>query len=301
MASFCGYVAVLGRANAGKSTLVNALVGQKIVGVSRKPQTTRNKILAIATFGDAQMLLLDTPGLHRTTGQGQMNRLMHKESMGSLADAHAAVFLIDSKEGMTDEDLKIFEQVQKTSSAPLILALSKTDKIHKSIVRDRIEQVQRALCGTAVAQITSVTAKRQASLEDFRDLIKGYLPEAPFMFPEDDLTDRSTNFVMSELIREAIFRSVGEEIPYQTAVVISEYTREGDHALVRAEIIVARNSQKGIMIGKGGAKIKELGSLARLNIEQFLDCKVFLDLQVKVQDHWVDSAVEISHLMEIQL
>ncbi|SMF30436.1 GTPase Era [Pseudobacteriovorax antillogorgiicola] len=308
-----GYVSLLGRPNAGKSTLLNALVGQKIAGVSSKPQTTRNRILGICNHDQAQILFLDTPGMHRLRKSAKINSLMNQEAWSVIGESDLVLYMIDANIGMEGLDRDFLKSIMKATESPVALVLSKTDRMKKDRIKERSHQV--------AAQIAEIleevpeekrsflvnpepiwsSAKNRESLPALLDFICEFLPEAPWMYPEDDLTDRPQRFVVSELIREKTFRLLGEEIPYHTAVRIDKMEFKKNNVSIMASIIVARNSQKGMVIGKQGSKIKEIGIEAREELEKHLDQPVFLDLQVKVDPDWVDDVSLIAEYSSLEL
>ncbi|NRA63857.1 MAG: GTPase Era [Pseudobacteriovorax sp.] len=295
-----GYISLVGRPNAGKSTLLNALVGQKIAGVSAKPQTTRNKILGIAHHNDAQLLFLDTPGMHRMKRAATINSLMNREAFSVVEESHLILYLIDGVVGPTKMDETFLQSVLRASEVPVAVMISKSDRLKKSALRE-LEISIRSLTQEVLSQlepskesllcqdILVVSAKQKTSFLPLLDFIEDKLPESAWLYPEDDLTDRPQRFIVSELIREKVFRNFGEEIPYQTAVRIDEMSSGRNITNVIASIVVARSSQKGMVIGKRASKIKAIGIEARAEIEQLLGQKVFLDLQVKVDANWFNS------------
>ena len=297
---FCGAIALLGRPNAGKSTLLNALIGQKIAGVSKKPQTTRNRILGIVTRSDHQMLVLDTPGIHKTEGLKRLNRMMVREAYRVLDEACATAYLVDVVAGFTDKDKLFLERVREATKEPVVIFVSQVDKKPKSFVEERYKSVKKAILEAGFSfPCYRLSAKRAESLEEFFTIMSKSLPESPFIYAKDDMTDRSQKFVVSELIRETMFRCLGQEIPYHAASVIEGYSETENLVRIDAAIVVSRETQKGMVVGKRGVKIKEIGQISRENIEAMVGKKVFLNLHVKVENRWVDEKAAITELLEL--
>lgn len=297
----CGYVALLGRPNAGKSTLLNALVGQKLAGVSNKPQTTRNRILGICQLNDAQVLLLDTPGIHRNAKKMRLNNLMNREAWSVLEDVDLVLYLVDCIRGWDDQDSDFLSSLIKgvsSKQAKIKVLVSKSDQKKKSEVQKIVDQVQEQIAtlvsgmddisGSLMATPTMVSAKHKDSVGALMADIAEQMPEGDWLYPEEDLTDRPQKFIVGELIREKVFRLLGDELPYQAAVLVQEIVFEKALVKVSADIIVARQTHKGMVIGKKASKIKEIGSAARQGLENHFESQVFLDLQVRVDESWID-------------
>ncbi len=303
MKKTCGYVALLGLPNAGKSTLLNACIGQKIAGVSRKPQTTRNQILGILTQDDAQLLFIDTPGLQKKNpGLSLMGRMMNQQAWTSLNQADCCGYLVDVTKGFSEEDLVFFSQVGKQIHCPVFLLLSKVDKVKTSEVELRLKEAKEILQQHGLESKVSIyliSSKRKESLEPFLEKVRSLLPEGPWLFPEDDLTDRPTSFVVQEYIREQVFRNLGQELPYTTSVLVEKMEETERMFRIFCTIYTNRESHQSMIVGQGGSMIKKIGSEARLNIETFLDKKVFLDLRVKTKLNWVESSAHIEELLEL--
>lgn len=306
-----GYVALLGRPNAGKSTLLNTLVGQKIAGVSAKPQTTRNKIMGICNHNQTQMLFLDTPGMHRSKG-ATINSLMNKEAFSVIEESDAILYLIDVRKRLEALDKDFIRSIISKASSPVIFCLSQVDRVKKKELssycvelEEQLSQVLHEIEGRPdmdrKPSVLTVSAKDRSTLPALWQALEGVLPEGDWMFPEDELTDRSQKFIAGELIREKVFRLLGEEIPYQTAVRVDEFSFEPRQVAIIATVIVARNSHKGMVVGKRGAKIKEIGIQSRLELEKLLGQKVFLDLQVKVDAGWMNNRQLISEYSSLDL
>jgi GTP-binding protein Era len=304
----CGYVALLGQPNAGKSTLLNAMVGQKLAGVSGKPQTTRNRILGISLQQNAQILFLDTPGIHRTTRKVKLNSMMNREAWSVIQDADVVLYLVDGLQGWTASDADFLGNVLRATNKPVRVLLTKVDRRKKAIMLEQAAKVRDHLVELAAGQKGQLldlepvlfSAKDPHYLKALGDLLQSMLPVEPWLFPESELTDRPQRFVVAELIREKIFRSLGEELPYQCAVKVESLEFKPQLVHCVALIVVGRASHKGMVIGRGGAKIKEIGQAARESLEQHLEQKVFLDLQVAVEENWVDNEALIAEYSSLE-
>ena len=279
----CGYVAVVGRPNVGKSTLVNHILGQKLAITSRKPQTTRHNMLGIKTEGAVQAVYVDTPGLHKG-GQTALNRFMNRSALTALKDIDVAIFVVDRMR-WTDEDEMVFERIQYLT-CPLIIAVNKADRLEdKSQLLAHLEWLATKLPN---AQIVPVSALHGHNLETLERLVSEYLPVSEHFFPEDQITDRSSRFLAAEMVREKIMRQLGAELPYQITVEIEEFKQE-DHILhIHALILVERDGQKKIIIGDKGERIKRIGQEARKDMEILFGSKIMLNLWVKVKSGWSD-------------
>ncbi len=280
----CGFVAIVGRPNVGKSTLLNHLVKQKVSITSRKPQTTRQNVLGIKTEAQVQMVFVDTPGMH--LGQKKaINRYMNRAASSALRGVDVIVFVID-KDSWTDEDDAVLAQISD-DSIPLIVAVNKLDQMEdKNKILPHLETLQRKI---PAAQIVPISALRSQNLEVFESLIEEHMPDADFYFPEDQITDRTMRFMAAEMIREKITRQMGAELPYQIAVEIEEFDEQPGLITIGALILTEREGQKRILIGDKGEKIKGIGKQARLDMEELFDSKVMLNLWVKVKSGWSDS------------
>lgn len=313
MTQKCGYIAILGRPNAGKSSLLNTLVGQKIAGVSNKPQTTRARILGIRQQNQVQMLFLDTPGIHRTVKKVALNSLMNRAAWSVLDQADVVIYLLDAEEDNFDADFEFFQSVLKSAQGPVLLCLNKTDKLKREVLdqpiyraEQLIAQVKESLPPEVAEKLLSetpflISAKRKESLEDVLRIVTERLPQSPWLYPSDDLTDRSQKFVCSELIREQAFRCLGAELPYHLAVKVDTIVFNTGIVTIDALIVVGRLQHKGIVVGKGGQKIKELGSKARQSLEKHFDQKVFLELEVTVDTDWVNDPYSVSNYAELEV
>ncbi len=281
--SRCGYVAIVGRPNVGKSTLLNHVLGQKLAITSRKPQTTRHTLLGIKTEGAVQALYVDTPGLHKNSDKA-LNRYMNRSAQSALRDVDVVVFVVD-RTRWTEEDEMVLERVRQVK-CPVILAVNKTDRLEdKTELLPHLEWLAQQL---PQAEIIPLSAQQGQNLALFEQLVAERLPENEHFFPEDQLTDRSSRFLAAELVREKIMRQLGEELPYQITVEIEDFKQEGHVLHIHALILVERDGQKKIIIGDKGERIKRIGQDARLDMEKLFDAKVMLNLWVKVKGGWSD-------------
>jgi GTP-binding protein Era len=279
----CGYIALVGRPNVGKSTLLNRILGQKISITSRRPQTTRHRVLGIKTLPHAQLIYVDTPGIHDFNGRA-MNRYMNRTASSVLADVDVVVFLVDSLHWTADDEL-VLKKLAQTDS-PVILAVNKIDVLDK---REALLPGLQALAEKfPFTEIIPVSARKGDNVAALESCIEVLLPEAPPLFPEDQVTDRSVRFLAAELVREKLFRKLGRELPYGLTVQIEEYRSEPGMTHIHALIWVERDSQKNIVIGKGGRVLKEVGREARLDIEELIGNRVNLKLWVKIKEGWAD-------------
>lgn len=277
-----GFISVVGRPNVGKSTLVNAIIGEKISAVSDKPNTTRNRILGIKTLSDAQMIFLDTPGIHKA--RGKLGKAMVHTAMSAVREADVILMMIEVNEPFGRGDRFIVESLPK----PAILVINKIDKIKKGEILGIIEESTRH--AGKFLDVVPISAANADGITELLEVIKNYLPPGPKYFPDDMITDQPERFLAAEFIREKIFNLTHQEIPYKTAVSIEEFVEVPEKELIHisAVIYVERSNHKGIIIGKGGEMLKEIGSLARADIERVLGSKVFLELWVKVSESWTD-------------
>lgn len=284
----CGFVAVVGRPNVGKSTLINAIMGTKVSIVTHKPQTTRHRILAVHTAADTQIVFVDTPGLHRKAGKA-MNRLMNRTAANALADADLVLFVVEATR-WTEEDQDVLKRL-RSCDAPVIAVLNKVDRVHP---KERLLAAIAAMVERYdFAEVLPVSAKNSDNLDALLDVIPGYLPESPWLFPEDMQTDRSSAFRAAEIIREKLTLLLHQELPYGLTVQIERFEEQEERLLIDAVIWVERDSQKGIVVGKGGNVLKTVGQSARLELTEQLRRPVHLELWVKVKDNWSDSDKEL--------
>jgi GTP-binding protein Era len=275
-----GFVAVVGRPNVGKSTLVNRLVGEKVAIVSDKPQTTRNRILAVLNRPHGQIVLFDTPGIHKP--MHRMNERMVETAVGSLGQVDLALWLVDVTEEYGPGD-RYVKDVLGRAGKPVLLGLNKIDLVPKPRLLPLIDQYRQLL---DFAEIVPISALKGDNVERLAERLVAHLPEGERLYPEDFLTDQPERFFVAEMIREQILRHTREEIPYSTAVLIDSFKEGTPVVRIEASILVERQSQKGILIGRGGAMLKAIGSVARREIEAFLGTKIYLGLFVKVREGW---------------
>ena len=276
-----GFIAIIGRPNVGKSTLMNCLLGEKISIISDKPQTTRNRIRGILTLPDSQLVFLDTPGIHKPLHK--MNEIMVQTALGTYGEVDVIMLLVEATERPGAGDKFIIDTLAKAKT-PVFLVINKVDLIAK----ERLLPLMQELSGLyPFAEIIPVSALKK-DLGGLVDALLKRMPLGPKYFPDDQLTDQPERFVVTEIIREKIFELTKEEIPYSTAVVIEQMKEEPNLTTIHAMIYVERDSQKGIVIGKNGALLKEIGTRARLDAEKLLGVKVFLQLWVKVKKGWRD-------------
>ena len=286
-----GFVAVVGRPNVGKSTLVNALVGRKISIVTPKPQTTRHRILGVHTSPHAQIIFVDTPGLHRDAGKA-MNRLMNRAAINALQDADLILFMCEANRWTADDQ----NALERTcgGSAPVIALLNKIDKVHpKEELLGRIGAISEK---AEFVEVIPVSARLGDNLDRLMAVIPPFLPESPPLFPADTFTDRSERFQVAELVREQLTLNLRQEIPYGLTVQVEQYERADDKLEVHAVIWVERESQKGIVVGKGGAVLKKIGRSVRLELKERLGVPVHVELWVKVKENWADNEEQLQRL-----
>lgn len=281
--SQCGYIAIIGRPNVGKSTLLNAILGKKISITSDKPQTTRSQILGIKTVDSAQAVYMDTPGLHKAE-KNAMNRYMNKLASSVIQDADVIVFMIDATR-WDDEDQLVLDRLQN-AKAPVILVINKIDKLNEK--GEILPLIQKLQDKYHFAQIIPISATKDENVAEFESEIMQLLPEGPHLFPDDQITDKNIHFQVAEIIREKVIRATGQEVPYSSTVEIESIQDEEKLLRISAIIWVERDGQKAIIIGKAGEKLKAIGTAARLDVEKLIDKKVFLRLWVKVKDSWTD-------------
>jgi len=285
-----GFVSVVGRPNVGKSTLVNRLVGQKVAIVSDKPQTTRNRILAVVNPPGGQIVLFDTPGIHKPIHR--MNKRMVDTAVKSLGQVDLAVWVIDITEPYGPGD-RYVREVLKKSGRPVILAINKIDRVPKPKILSVIDQYRTLL---DFAEVVPISARDGDNVDVLPSLLLKYLPEGERLYPEDFLTDLPERFFVAEMVREQILRLTREEIPYTTGVLIESFKEEEGLVRIEATIYAERESQKGILIGKGGSMLKEVGTAARRQIEEFLGTQIFLGLFVKVRERWREDAALLDEM-----
>ncbi len=280
----CGYVAIIGRPNVGKSTLLNYILEQKISITAHKPQTTRHRILGIKTTAQAQVIYIDTPGMHMQ-GKRAMNRYLNRAASASIDDVHVVVFMVEG-DRWNDDDQMVLERLEKVD-IPVILALNKTDKIKQK--SELLPLIERLSAKRDFVAVVPISARNSDNLERLQSEIEQLLPESDSMiFPEDQVTDRSMRFLAAELIREKLIRALGEELPYALTVEIEKFKEEKGRIHICARIWVERSGQKAIVIGKGGQVLKKVGQDARKDMNKLFDGRVHLELWVKVKEGWSD-------------
>ncbi|WP_108446897.1 GTPase Era [Halomonas denitrificans] len=286
MTSTCGFVAIVGRPNVGKSTLMNRILGQKISITSRRPQTTRHQVMGIKTVEEAQFIYVDTPGIHILAKDRNkaINRFMNQAAVQALRDVDCVVFIID-RTRWSDEDQVVLKRLEHVE-APVILAVNKVDRLQdKASLLPWLEEVGAR---RDFAAIVPISAKHGTNVPELEAEVAKHLPESVHFFPEDQVTDKSQRFLAAELVREKVMRQLGDELPYQMTVEIEEFRDEGRVVHISALILVERAGQKKILIGEKGDRIKSIGREARLDMERALGAKVMLNLWVKVKSGWSD-------------
>lgn len=278
-----GFISIIGRPNAGKSTLLNALLGEKISIVTPKPQTTRKTIRGVLNAPGCQMVFVDTPGIHRA--RGLLNEFMVREALSTLSDVDVILYMVEADRPVSEDDRFIMEGL-KGLKAPVVLAVNKIDKVAKARLLPLIEEYSKLHGFASVVPISALTGD---GLDVLTGELSGRMPEGPRYFPEDMITDEPERVIVAEIIREKVFLATRQEIPYSVAVVIEEF-KEGEGLIsISAAINVERDSQKGMVIGRGGRMLKRIGTEARSEIESLLGVKVFLKLFVRVQKDWTRS------------
>jgi len=282
-----GYVAILGRPNVGKSTLLNSLLGTKVAIVTDKPQTTRHRIIGVKHMEDAQIVFLDTPGIHKE--KFELNKYMNEIAFSVIPDADVILFLIDAREGLTEADRKILERIgqEKRKDTKVIVVINKIDGVKKEELLPLIDQISKEF--PFVDEIVPISATRGTNLDRLLDLIVKYLPEGPKYYEEHMVTDQPLEQFIAEIIREKIMLLTREEVPHATTVQVVNIQpgdKNPDMLVIDADIIVEKDSQKAIIIGKGGQRLKKIGQLAREELEQLLGKRIYLRLWVKVKEDW---------------
>lgn len=291
----CGYVAIIGRPNVGKSSLLNRILTEKLSITSRKPQTTRHRILGVKTSGFVQTIYLDTPGMHAKEKHA-LNRHMNQVARRAMHDVDVVVFMVDALK-WTDEDEDVFELVSKLN-CPVILAVNKVDTLpEKTVLLPYLQKLSERM---NFLEVIPISVKRKTNIDKLEAVIANALPKSPHYFPEADLTDRTPRFRVSELIREKVVRAFGAELPYTTSIEIEKFELKSV-AFIEAIIWVEREGQKPILIGRAGERLKEVGIRARLDIEKMLKQKVHLRLWVKVREGWSDDERALKSLGYLDL
>ncbi len=282
------FIAIVGRPNVGKSTLLNTILGEKVAIVSKKPQTTRNRITGIYTEGEEQTVFLDTPGIHKP--RTRLGDFMMKTASDTLGGVDAAILVTEAREEVGDIEAKIISRL-RSEGLPAVLVINKVDTVRPANIAKTIAAYAEAFDFDAVIPLSAKSGK---GVDILLSECKRYLYEGDWFFSDDIVTDQPEKQIAAEIIREKLLRSLDEEIPHGIAVTIEEWTEKKDLVSIRAEIYCEKASHKGIIIGKGGAGIKRIGSKAREDIERMLDTRVFLDLYVRVKENWRDSEFNIN-------
>ncbi len=287
-----GYVAIIGRPNVGKSTLINRVLGQKLCITSRRPQTTRHRILGIKTTEDSQLIYVDTPGLH-IDDKRAMNKYMNRAAASSIDHVDVILFVVDGM-NWTEEDEQVLQRLKANAEAPVILVINKMDKLaDKDVMLPHIEKLAARY---NYSNVLPISARKGVNVDQLEAEIKKLMPEGELIFPEDQLTDRSSRFLAAELVREKLFRHLGQELPYSITVEIEQFDDEKNLYRIGAVVYVERSGQKAIVIGKGGELLKSVGKDARLEMESLFGKKVFLRLWVKVREGWGDNERMLKNL-----
>ena len=284
-----GFIAIVGRPNVGKSTLMNAILGEKVAIVSNKPQTTRNRIIGIHTKGESQFVFLDTPGMHKP--KNSLGEFMVKTANTSMTDADAVILVVDVSKEISQVEENVIAYL-KTSGIPAVIALNKVDLVRREQIAETIKAYSDKHSFDAFVPIC---AKNGKNVDELLDECEKFLGESDWFFPSDMVTDQPERQVAAEIIREKILRTLDKEVPHGTAVVIEEWKDEGSLVRIRAEIFCEKASHKGIIVGKGGESLKLIGSYARQDLEKMLGAKVYLNLWVKVKENWRESARTVSN------
>lgn len=284
-----GFIAIVGRPNVGKSTLMNQILGEKIAIVSAKPQTTRNRILGIHTTGDAQFVFLDTPGIHRP--KNKLGDYMVKAANSSMKDADAVILVVEADKPVSEVEENVIAYLKRTET-PSILAINKVDLTNREVIAQTITTYAEMHDFNAFVPIC---AKKGDNVPALLDECAKFLEPSDWFFPEDMITDQPERQVAAEIIREKLLRTLDKEIPHGTAVVIEEFKEEKGLVSIRAEIFCEKASHKGIIVGKNGASLKLIGSYARADLEKLLGTKVYLNLWVKVKENWRESTAIVSN------
>ncbi len=291
-----GYIAIVGRPNVGKSTLLNALLGETLAAVSSKPQTTRHKILGIKNLPGAQMLFLDTPGIHKP--HRRLNEYMVEIAESSFQDADIFLFVTEPADEVASIDREIYEKI-RTRGKPVIVVINKVDRVYKKKLLPQMETYLRQ----GATEVIPVSALNGDGMDRIEEALLRVLPEGPCYYPEDQMTDRSERFLVAEIIRRHVMESTRQEVPYAVAVIIEEFKepKAGDRSpltRIRAMIVVDKDSQKGILIGAKGQMIRKIGEMSRLEIEKLLETKVYLELFVRVEREWTQDGKKVEEFLE---
>jgi GTP-binding protein Era len=288
----CGLIAIVGKPNVGKSTLLNSLVGQKISITSRKAQTTRHRITGIRTVNEAQFIFVDTPGF-QTRHSNALNRSLNKTVLGAVSDVDLVLFVVQAGSYKSADD-KVLDLL--SGQVPVVLLANKLDQVHRRA--ELAPWMQDMGCNYNFAELIPMSAKNSKDIERLLTLCKNYLPEQPWWYGQDELTDKSEKFLAAEIIREKLFRLTGDELPYTSTIVIDKFEEEKGRTVSRmvriaATLVVERDGHKAMVIGEGGERLKRIGTEARQELEKLMDAKVFLELWVKVRSGWADDEARV--------
>ncbi len=286
-----GFVTIIGKANVGKSTLLNALVGEQVAIVSWRPQTTRDKIIGIMNGDNYQAVFVDTPGIHKA--KNELSKFMMKNVESALDGVDIVIYVLNGEKSIDENDMKIINQYA-ASSTPFIVVINKMDVADREKVLGMIDKLKDI---EGIDSIVPISAMKGKKLDILKERIEANLKEGVQFYPEDMITDKSVRFMVAEIIREKAMKFLGEEVPYGVAVSINLFKERDDSLIdIDADIICEKSAHKPIIIGKGGAMLKKIGSSARVDIEKLLDCKVFLNLWVRVKADWRDSELMLNEL-----
>lgn len=293
-----GFATIVGKPNVGKSTLINRLIGQKISITSHRPQTTRHRILGIHTDEERQIVFVDTPGIHAVSKKSNtkaINKVINKTAIASI-DGVDVICLMITANGWTDQDRAVLETLKGTP-LPVILLINKVDKLDSiNEVLPLIAQSSTLFEFAEIIPLSAISQSKANNVNDLIEVVSRYLPESEAGFDKDQITDRSFRFLVSELVREQLFRRLGDELPYATAVEVSVFKKEGEMYHIAADIWVEKDGHKAMVIGKKGDSLKKIGTAARRGCESLLDAKVFMELYVKVRSGWSDNARDLYSL-----
>jgi GTP-binding protein Era len=286
-----GHVAVIGRPNVGKSTLVNSLVGAKISITSNRPQTTRHRLLGIATFPEGQLLLVDTPGIHREQKRA-MNRMMNRAARGALEGVDVALLVVQA--GRWDDEDGLAYDTLKAAGIPVLLVVNQVDRLKDKTAL--LPYLAKVSAGRDFASVHPVSALKQVGLNELVRATLAHVPQQDALYGEDEITDKSQRFLAGEMVREQLMRQLGDELPYATTVEIENFEVDGELLRIGAVIWVERSGQKGIVIGKGGERLREIGARSRQQMEKLFGSKVFLETWVRVREGWSDDEAALKSL-----
>ncbi len=285
-----GFLTLAGRTNVGKSTLLNRIVGQKVAIVSPKPQTTRRRIVGIRSDPDAQIILIDTPGFHQA--RRSLNHRMIDAAWRCVAEGEVVAVAIEARNALDPRDREVLQEIARIER-PIVIVINKIDRGGRERTLPLAQAAHRILPAAEIVPLSALTGENVAEL---LRVIKLLLPESPSLMSEDEYTDQTERMIAEELVREKIFLKMHEEIPFSTAVIVEQFVEEGDLTRIAAAILVARESHKGMMIGAGGRQLKQIGTEARLELEQLLSRRIFLSLRVKVEPGWTDDPRKLKEL-----